>query len=107
MPQCRAGETTGGHCCWINGQVCPFLRDDGPPQAIRWIDSTPYPRPHATRRYVCTLREELGSWEAVHQDARYLTFVAASVHSVVGVNCGDWPPPGETCVECGALDPIE
>ena len=86
MVTCAAGVTTEGHCCWINGAVCPFLRDDGAA---------------ASRRWVCTLREELGSWPAVHADQRYLTFV--HLRDRIGVDCGDWPRPGETCAECGAV----
>jgi hypothetical protein len=88
MVTCAAGVTTEGHCCWIDGVVCPFLRDDGAA---------------ASRRWVCTLREELGSWPAVHADKRYLTFVRDPLHRVVEVDCGDWPPPGEKCAECGAI----
>lgn len=80
----ECGASTG-HCCWVAGAVCPFLRDDGA---------------KASRRWVCTLRERLGSWEAVHADPGYLTVVAPVVRPL-GVDCGDWPPPGQTCAECG------
>ena len=89
MATCKAGITTDGHCCWINGVVCPLLEDRGK---------------NADRRYVCTVREDLGSWEAVHSDPRYLTFVRPAMSIVTGVDCGDWPPPGQTCAECGAGD---
>lgn len=83
MAQCQAAD---GHCCWIVGGVCPLLRDDGP---------------GASRRWVCTLRERLGSWQAVHTDPEYLRTVGPVVMELVGVYCGDWPRPGETCAECG------
>lgn len=83
---CKAGVTTEGHCCWINGVVCPFLRDDG--------------KRRFRRRFVCTLREKLGSWQAVHESAEYIEHVAPTM-ARIGVECGDWPRPGETCAECG------
>ena len=89
MAKCLAGITTDGHCCWINGVVCPYVRDDGP---------------GTERRYVCTLREELGSWEAVYADRRYLSFIRPVMSIKTGVDCGDWPPPGQQCAECGARD---
>ena len=75
-----------GHCCWL-GQagVCPFLRDDG----------------DADRRWVCTLRERLGSWAAVHADLGYQARVAPTMRAHGQVDCGDWPGPGVTCGECG------
>lgn len=79
----RCGAKTG-HCCWFGENPCRFLRDDG--------DS-------AHRRWVCTLREELGSWEAVHADPRYVEHV--NLKALLGVDCGDYPGPGMTCGECG------
>jgi hypothetical protein len=79
---CGSGDD---HCCWIVGGVCPFLRDDG-------VD--------ASRRWVCTLREQLGSWKAVHRDHRYVEKVAPTMRRF-GVECGEWPQPGARCEECG------
>jgi len=76
---------TTGHCCWLHG-VCPFLRDDGADAARRWV---------------CTFRERLGSWAAVHADPQYLATAGPIMHELTGVYCGDWPRPGETCNECG------
>ena len=84
MATCKADK---GHCCWINGVVCPLLRDDGP---------------DADRRWVCTPREQLGSWEAVHEDPEYLKLVAPTLRLLGQVDCGDWPGPGVICAECGA-----
>jgi hypothetical protein len=84
MVTCEAGT---GHCCWLGHHgVCPQLRDDGPA---------------APRRWVCRFRERLGSWEAVHADPEYRATVGAIVLDMVGVYCGDWPRPGESCAECG------
>lgn len=87
MATCGAGVTTPGHCCWVPGVgVCPLLRDDGPA---------------AQRRYVCTLAEEhKGNWRRVHRDGRYAA-IGAAILAVSGADCGDWPPPGQTCAECG------
>ena len=73
------------HCCYLDGQVCSFLRDDGP---------------EASRRWVCTFRERLGSWEAVHADSEYRREIAPTMLSLTGVLCGDWPPKGVTCGTC-------
>ena len=74
-----------GHCCWLDTGVCVFLRHDG-------------------TRYLCTLREELGSWDRVHSDARYLAVVRPFWERVrPEMDCGDWPGPGETCNECGVV----
>jgi hypothetical protein len=81
-----ACEATDDHCCYIAGPPCRYLRDDGTGAALRWV---------------CTLRERLGSWDEVHRDAGYLEHVAPVVRSVAGVDCGDWPPKGETCNACG------
>jgi hypothetical protein len=89
MPQGQAFCHGNGddHCCWLAGQVCPFLRDDG------W--SSP-----ESRRFVCTLREELGDWDLVHSDPRYLATVeplwraSGDVMNWIwdeGVRCGNWP----------------
>lgn len=77
------------HCCYFGGVVCPFLRDDGP-----------QPNQGGVRRWVCSLMEELGDWNLVHEDQRYLDTVGTMwqgsgwVMSWLwdeGVRCGNWP----------------
>lgn len=85
MATCKAQT---GHCCWLDGVVCPFLRDDG-------IDTS--------RRWVCTFRERLGSWEAVHSDPEYLDTIGPVMMGLTGVLCGDWPTRNERCNECGVI----
>jgi hypothetical protein len=46
------------HCCYFHGP-CPFLETDTV----------------SGRHWVCGLRRELGSWDLVHTDPRYLTTV--------------------------------
>jgi hypothetical protein len=75
------------HCCWING-VCEFLEENTVPG----------------RRWACGLRRELGSWQAVHADSRYLTNVHPVLARIGDPDCGDWPAPGVTCAACGACD---
>jgi hypothetical protein len=82
MAQCGAKDD---HCCYIGGSVCPFLRDDG----------------DAERRWVCTLRERHGSWQAVHADEGYLMIVRPELDRTAQADCGDWPGPGVTCGSCG------
>ena len=83
--QCQA---SADHCCNLGPfGVCPALRDDGP---------------NADRRRVCTIREHEGSWAAMVTAKAYrLSGIADIVRDLVGVDCGDWPRPGETCHTCG------
>ena len=84
MATCLA---TVDHCCNLGRLgVCVKLRDDGPDAARRWV---------------CTLRERLGSWDAVHADPEYLRDIRPALDECgVTVDCGDWPPPGTPCTEC-------
>jgi hypothetical protein len=88
MAICAAGRGNGPeHCCWVNGQICPFLE----------IDTMP------DRYWACGLRRELGSWDAVHNDPGYIERVRPMWDRIDPLmNCGDWPPPGKTCATCGA-----
>jgi len=56
------------------------------------------------RRWACSLRCELGSWEAVHADRRYLEGPGKFLMNHSGVYCGDWPPKGQTCGACGQVN---
>ena len=87
MVACEAGAD---HCCYLGPfGVCPALRDDGPGAARRWV---------------CTIREAEGSWAAVHVAKAYRrSGIADIVNDLVGVDCGDWPRPGETCHTCGVI----
>lgn len=81
--------TGSGHCCWLGGSVCDYLEENTVPG----------------RRWACGLLRELGSWDLVYADPRYEAVRQALDRnpSLVGVVCGDWPRPGETCGECGAV----
>lgn len=64
------------HCCYVEGAPCVHLTstDD--------------------RKWACGLLVELGSWEAVHADLRYLE-TPRPVWIQRGVpDCGDWLGPG-------------
>lgn len=74
------------HCCHIAGRVCSFLEERTVPG----------------RRWACGLRRELGSWENVHEDSRYVAAVKPTMDRL-GVQCGDWPGPGTTCATCGVV----
>lgn len=85
-PLCTGrGTADGDHCCYVAGKVCRYLADNGP---------------DAPRRFECSLRRDLGSWDAVHADAGYQEHVQ-SVWDEVGIpSCGEWqPPPGTCCRE--------
>lgn len=62
------------HCCYVEGEPCPHLLVDVVPG----------------RRWACGLLVELGTWERVHADPRYLA-VPAPVWRARGVpDCGDF-----------------
>jgi hypothetical protein len=74
------GDATGGHCCWVKGEVCEFLVEN--------VDG---------RRFACGLRVELGDWAKVHADPRYAPI--AVIFKDEGL-CGDWQPvAGQCCNE--------
>lgn len=64
------------HCCYVAGEVCPFLEENTVPG----------------RRWACGLFRELGNWDAVHADPRYLEHVqpAWDQIGIEGYSCGDW-----------------
>lgn len=79
------GDASGDHCCYVRGEVCRYLLDNGP---------------DSERRFECSLRKELGSWEAVHEHPGYKANVQR-VWDEVGIeSCGAWQPrEGECCRE--------
>ena len=70
------------------GWRCEFLEENTEP-GFRWS---------------CGLRRELGSWDAVHSDPRYIEGPGAK-WGRFGTICGDFPDPdkGELCRICGSL----
>lgn len=72
------------HCCWVDGAVCPFLETDTV----------------AGRHWVCGLRRQLGSWDRVHADARYLA-VLQPMFDRIGGNCGTFGPAQAQCCYAG------
>lgn len=81
------GFPNGDHCCYVDGVECIWLaRDLG------------------GRRYACSLRYELGSWEAVHAHPWYAP--VQEVWDRVGIeSCGTWGPGSGQC--CYAETPVE
>jgi len=82
---CKATSTK--HCCWIAGAVCEHFN------------------PARVEGKFCSLMEELGDWELVHNDPRYVpqrTFLENFGKSGTSL-CGDYPAEGETCGECGEV----
>ncbi len=85
------GRNLDDHCCYLNGKVCQFL-EENIEENFRWS---------------CQLRRELGSWDAVLNDARYKEFVEPEfdiVEKRTGqkINCKDWPSGETVCNQCGA-----
>lgn len=77
---------TVNSCCYVEGELCRFLRDDGV---------------LASRRWICTLREQLGSWEEVHNHEGYKEHIQPVWERLGVSNCGEYPRKGEICGECG------
>jgi hypothetical protein len=86
MPGCHGNQPQ--HCCWVAGEVCPFLEEGTVPG----------------RRWACGLRRELGSWDAVHADARYIAHVQVEWDKVGIESCGAWGPGTGQC--CYAETPV-
>ena len=78
--------THDDHCCWFAGIECPYVTASK----------------HPNFKYACSLREKYGSWEATHQSPEYLKDVKHKIKVEIhgDIDCGDWPPPGQTC-HCG------
>jgi hypothetical protein len=77
------------HCCWVAGRPCTHLRDREQGDAV----------PDG-RRYACGLLVELGSWERVHADPRYLAEPRAHWDRTPGFpDCGDWYPEVGVCCD--------
>lgn len=62
------------HCCYVNGAVCPFLE----------VDTVP------GRKWACGLLRELGDWDKVHNDPRYLEHVRPVWYAAGVDDCGDF-----------------
>ena len=72
------------HCCWLHGRECIYLDKD--------------PDPFLGRSIACSLLVELGSWDNVYQDQRYIDNVKPELDRMINVsNCGTWPPEGQEC----------
>ena len=67
-------DASSDHCCYIEGQPCPYLQVNGP----------------TGRRFACALRAELGDWALVHQDPRYLADVKPHWVERGVTDCGPW-----------------
>lgn len=80
---------TEQHCCELNGRVCHFLEENT-------VEG---------RRWACGLYRELGNWQKVHIDPRYIKTVKPEIDKtpLVGLNCGEWPRQGVKCLACGGV----
>lgn len=88
---CGTGDT---HCCWFKGVQCQY---------VQAADNPPY-------KWKCVLREQYGSWEAVHTSPEYVDNIIPlwnSLDDYNGMTCGDWPEllVNGRCRDCGYGDP--
>ena len=75
---CDGSGDNGNHCCYVDGEVCRFLT---------YVENVPR----------CSLRLELGSWDKVHKDMRYLTHIQP-VWDRVGIeSCGSFGRDTKQC----------
>jgi hypothetical protein len=70
----------------VDGAICEFLRENV-----------------GERRWSCSLRVELGSWDKVYEDERYIEKILPMYirKDATTRKCGEWPGPNTTCGECG------
>ena len=53
-------------------------------------------------RWSCGLRHELGDWDLVHIDQRYIQNVKPKLDKLPNItHCEDWPPVDVKCNNCG------
>ena len=85
MPICTGN--TSDHCCYLNGTPCVYIEENT-------VEG---------RRWACGLFRELGNWDAVHADERYVTTIQPLIDMTpfAGFRCGDWPDPSRVCATCG------
>lgn len=77
------------HCCYVDGQVCAFLRTNV-------VEG---------RRWACGLYVELGDWDAVLADSRYVTYLRPRWRQIEidndlpenSFNCHPWGPGTNQC----------
>lgn len=101
--------TADTHCCGLgtagvepDGR-CPFVVDHGGLPSRWYTDET-----GAKRRWVCSLRRDLGSWEAVHMSDPYQSVVRPYWDSLEGdgtrfPDCGYWEGK---CAACAQGTPV-
>jgi hypothetical protein len=79
------GRNLDDHCCYVNNKPCKYL-EENTEEGFRWS---------------CGLRRELGSWDLVHKDPRYIDG-PGRVFMSKKMDCGDWPSWEQSCGTCGA-----
>ena len=72
--RCHGNNDT--HCCWIAGEVCPYLEE-------HTVEG---------RRWACGLLRRAGTWDAVYESVAYKRDVRPRLRAVgLTMECGDWP----------------
>ena len=78
------GRNLDDHCCYVGDKACEFLEENTEP-GFRWS---------------CGLRRELGDWDLVLIDQRYING-PGKVFEPLGMNCRDFPTASQGCGNCG------
>lgn len=85
------------HCCYFDSQPCQFL--------VEYPNGDYVTDDGAQRRWVCSLRDQLGSWDAVYADDRYVTTIRPNFVRIgrPELDCGNWLEAGKRCAACGVV----
>lgn len=85
----KCGKTEE-HCCWLFGEVCQYLERN--PEGSEYIWS-------------CGLRKMANSWDEVYEMDQYKMNVKPKIEQMgyPDIGCGDWPPAGKKCNDCGEV----
>ena len=80
------GRNLEEHCCYVNSKPCKYL-EEHTQEGFRWT---------------CGLRRELGDWDKVLADPRYIQDVQSVWDSLklqdgTPMNCRDWPYANNHC----------
>lgn len=86
MATCQG--TPENHCCWVDGVQCFYFE-------VGTVEG---------RQIACGLLRELGTWDAVYADPRWIAHVKPMMDRLwPGLGCHHLPRVNETCATCGVI----
>jgi hypothetical protein len=84
MPLGSCGGNGADHCCYIKSKACAHLEENT-------VEG---------RRWACGLRRELGDWDVVLADPRYINDVLPNWEGT-DLCCKTYPLDHHRCTNCG------